>query len=142
MFSTIGITRPRDRSGYARLDYGGNLALLREAERAGVDRFAYVSVLNGPTLRGSVRLADAKERFVAELVSSSLRHTIIRPTGFFADMRAFLAMAERGRCYVVGAGQRRINPISGRDLAVACADAAISGVKEIEVGGPDVFTHE
>ncbi len=142
VFSALGITRPSDRSGYEQVDYGGNLALLREAERAGVDRFAYVSVLNGPAMRGRVRLAEAKERFVAELVSSSLRHTVIRPTGFFADMRAFLGMAERGRCYLVGAGQQRINPISGRDLAAACADAAFRAVEEIEVGGPDVFTHE
>lgn len=42
VFSTIGITRQRDGVGYEEVDYGGNLALLREAERAGVKQFVYV----------------------------------------------------------------------------------------------------
>ena len=43
VFSTVGITRQRDRVSYQQVDYGGNLALLREAERAGVRHFTYVA---------------------------------------------------------------------------------------------------
>lgn len=119
VFSSIGITRQRDGVGYAQVDYGGNLSLLREAEKSGVVRFLYVSVLHGQELRGHVRLAAAKERFVDQLRQSSLDAVVVRPPAYFSDMTAFLTMAAKGRVYLVGSGQQRMNPISGRDLAGA-----------------------
>jgi uncharacterized protein YbjT (DUF2867 family) len=141
VFSSIGITRQRDRVGYEDVDYGGNLALLREAERAGVRRFVYVSVLHGRELRDRVRLAAAKERFVDALRDSPVASTVIRPPGYFSDMAAFLDMARKGRAYLIGDGQRRMNPISGADLARQCVDAARAGVDELAVGGPDTLSH-
>jgi uncharacterized protein YbjT (DUF2867 family)/mRNA-degrading endonuclease RelE of RelBE toxin-antitoxin system len=141
VYSTIGITRQRDHLTYEQVDYAGNLALLLEAERAGVQRFTYVAVFGGGLLR-TVRLVDAKERFVDALVAGPLQHTIVRPTGFFSDMEAVLDMAARGRVYLVGDGQHRINPISGRDLAVACVQATESGSRQIEVGGPEIFSYQ
>jgi uncharacterized protein YbjT (DUF2867 family) len=141
VFSALGVTRPRDGVGYEQVDYRGNLAVLREAERSGVTRFAYVSVFNGEKMRHSVELADAKERFVAALVSSPVDHTIIRPTGFFSDMRSYLSMARRGRSYLIGDGQHQINPISGSDVAVACIEAAEAGHPVLDIGGPDLLRH-
>ncbi len=86
-------------------------------------------------------LADAKERFVQALREGSLAPTVIRPTGFFSDMESYLRMAERGRCWLVGDGRARINPISGADLAVVCADAIADGDRAVDVGGPETFTH-
>jgi len=143
VFSSVGITRQRDGAGYGQVDYGGNLSLLREAERAAVKRFLYVSVLRGRELRGTVALAAAKERFVDELRASPLITTVIRPTGYFSDMRAFLTMAEKGRVYLVGDGTKRMNPISGSDLAEVCvATAAADKRADIDVGGPDILTHQ
>ena len=34
-----------------------------------------------------MKLVDAKERFVQALAASPVGHTIVRPTGFFSDMR-------------------------------------------------------
>jgi hypothetical protein len=56
-------------------------------------------------------------------------------------MMAYLQMAKKGRGYVFGSGEYRINPIHGEDLAEVCLDAAIGCKKEINVGGPDVLTH-
>jgi uncharacterized protein YbjT (DUF2867 family) len=98
-------------------------------------------VFDGPRLRSTVRLAQAKERFVDALEVAPIEHTVVRPTGFFSDMAAFLTMARRGRAFLVGDGQRRINPVSGDDLATACVEAALSGCREREVGGPEVFSH-
>jgi uncharacterized protein YbjT (DUF2867 family) len=139
--STIGITRQRDGVGYEQVDFAGNLALLREAERAGAGRFLYVSVLHGPELRRTVALAAAKERFVDALRASSLPSTVVRPTGYFSDMESFFDMARRGVAFVFGDGRQRMNPISGTDLARACVTAA-DGVEELEVGGPDVLTQK
>jgi len=142
VFSTIGITRQRDGKTYDDVDFRGNLAVLHEAERSGVERFVYVSVLHGRQLRSTVLLAAAKERFVDALTVSPIRSVVVRPTGYFSDMMAFLDMARRGTASLIGDGRRRMNPISGSDLAAACIDAAHAVAAEVEVGGPETFTHE
>lgn len=142
VFSALGITRQRDGVKYLDVDYRGNLALLRLAETAGVARFAYVSVLHGPELRKTVRLAAAKEKFVDALTASAVSSVVVRPTGYFSDMGEFLAMAGRGVASLIGDGHWAINPISGRDVAAACVDAARSTATEVQVGGPDTYTYE
>ncbi|MDN5796054.1 MAG: SDR family oxidoreductase [Intrasporangium sp.] len=142
VFSALGITRQRDGVKYLDVDYRGNLALLHLAEQTGVARFVYVSLLHGRDLRNSVRLATAKEKFVDALTASSVPSVVVRPTGYFSDMGEFLTMAGRGVVSLIGDGQLRINPISGRDAAAACVDAARSAATEVQVGGPDVYTYE
>lgn len=139
VFSSIGITRTRDGFTYDAVDYRGNLNLLREAERVGVKRFVYVSVLHGRENR-NIAVIDAKERFVDALERSTLSSCIVRPTGFFNDMAEFFEMARKGRVYLFGDGNDKLNPISGTDLARVCADAVASTRHEVEVGGPRVFT--
>ena len=56
-------------------------------------------------------------------------------------MLEYLKMARQGRGYVFGSGENRINPIHGEDLAAVCVDAVNRPEKEIEVGGPDVLSH-
>lgn len=141
-FSALGITRQHDGVTYMDVDYRGNLALLQQAENAGVARFVYVSVLHGPELRTAVGLAAAKEKFVDALTDSPVSSVVVRPTGYFSDMDEFLTMAGRGVVSVIGDGQVRINPISGRDVAAACLAATESTETEVEVGGPDVLTYE
>ncbi len=141
VFSALGITRQADGLRYDDVDYGANLALLREAERAGVRRFVYVSVLHPEHTRHTDMVA-AKERFVAALRQSQLEAVIVRPTGFFSDMTEFLRMAEAGRVWVFGDGGCKINPIHGADLAAACVDAFAADVApgERPIGGPETLT--
>jgi nucleoside-diphosphate-sugar epimerase len=56
-------------------------------------------------------------------------------------MLEYLKMAQQGRGYVFGSGEYRINPIHGQDLAEVCVSATDSDETEINVGGPDIFTH-
>ncbi|WP_425100577.1 SDR family oxidoreductase [Tropicibacter sp. S64] len=137
--SALGITRQADGLGYRDVDYGANLILLREAERAGVQRFAYVHVLNAKAMR-HVPLVAAKADFVDVLLASSLPSTVIAPSGYFSDMEAFLAMARSGRVWLFGSGAPRINPIHGADLAFAIAEATEGGRGWLDIGGPDVLT--
>ena len=51
VFSSVGITRQRDGLTFRDVDYQGNKNLLDIALRAGVRKFVYVSVFNGPQLR-------------------------------------------------------------------------------------------
>jgi uncharacterized protein YbjT (DUF2867 family) len=140
VFSSIGITRQRERFTYEAVDYKGNANLLAEAERSSVPRFVYVSIFDGPHLR-ELAMVEAKERFVAALAASPVAHSIIRPTGFFSDAAAFLSMARKGLVVLAGDGTARINPISGRDLAAVCVDAIVDGTPEIDVGGPEAFSY-
>ncbi|MCB1307055.1 MAG: SDR family oxidoreductase [Leptospiraceae bacterium] len=122
VFSSIGITRQRDGLTYRDVDLGANLNLLRDAGQTGVKRFVYVSVLN-PQVFGTNPMVAAKEEFCRILQSSELPGLIIRPTGFFNDMREFYEMARRGRVYLFGNGRTRINPVHGADLAAFIMDA-------------------
>lgn len=139
--SSLGITRQADGFGYRDVDYQANLNLLREAEAAGVKRFAYVHVLNAPLMAG-VPLVDAKAAFVDALQASDMPATVIAPTGYFSDMGEILDMAKRGRVWLFGDGSKRLNPIHGADLAVATADATDAQRGWAEIGGPDVLTQD
>lgn len=140
VFSSLGLTRQKDDVSFMEVDYQANKNILELALASGVERFIFVSVLNGASLR-EIPVLDARERFVDELKASRLDHTIIRPTGFFSDMTEFLQMAMSGRTYLIGDGRKKINPIHGADLARVCVDAVKSGEKEVEAGGPVVYSY-
>ncbi|MBO6537511.1 MAG: SDR family oxidoreductase [Balneolaceae bacterium] len=139
VISTIGITRQRDGLTYMDVDYQANMNLLAEASRAGVKKFIYVSAIGGERHR-HLQIFKAKERFVDVLKQSGLEYTIVRPNGFFSDLNEILFMAKRGRVYMFGDGEYKLNPIHGSDLAEVIVQAIAQSVKEIEVGGPDVLT--
>jgi len=140
VFSSIGITRQKDRLSYKDVDYQGNRNILDLALKSPVQKFIFVSVYNANLLK-YIPIVGAREAFVDDLKSISLDSNIIRPTGYFSDMTAFLEMALSGRIYLIGNGKKRLNPIHGADLAKVCVDAVDSRQKEIPVGGPETFTH-
>lgn len=140
VFSSVGITKQKDGLTFQDVDYRGNRNLLTTALWAGVKKFIYVSVFRGPALL-HLDIVKAHEDFVSTLRASGMDYSIIRPTGFFSDMEEYLTMAEKGRVYLFGKGDNRINPIHGADLAAVCVDAAREGAREVDVGGPDVLTH-
>jgi uncharacterized protein YbjT (DUF2867 family) len=139
VFSSIGITRQKDGLTFRDVDYQGNVNLLEVALRASVKKFVYVSAFNGPRLR-HLEIIDAHEAFVDVLEASGIDCVVLRPTGYFSDMGEVLEMARRGRVWLIGSGNSRVNPIHGADLAVACVDAIEGSDPEIDVGGPQTFT--
>ncbi|WP_298475601.1 SDR family oxidoreductase [uncultured Maribacter sp.] len=139
VISTVGITRQKDGLTYMDVDYQANLNLLNEAKRAGVKKFIYVSAINGNKYR-HLKIFEAKEKFVDALRNSGLEYVVIRPNGFFSDMKDFLDMAKNGKIYLFGNGEQKFNPIHGEDLAIVCLQAIKSTSNEIIVGGPDILT--
>ncbi len=139
VISTIGITRQNDGLTYMDVDYRANMNLLDEAKKTGVKHFVYVSAINGDKHR-NLKIFDAKENFVDALKVSGLNYTIVRPNGFFSDMKDFLQMAKSGRVYLFGSGNQKFNPIHGEDLARAILDTLDEYNKEFTIGGPDVFS--
>ena len=140
VISTVGITKQKDGLTYMDVDYQANMNLLQEAKKSRVKKFIYISVLNGENFR-NLKICEAKELFVDQLIKSGLDYCIIRPNGFFSDMTEFFAMAKKGRVYLFGDGELKMNPIHGKDLAVVCVDAIDRSDKEIKVGGPETLTH-
>jgi len=139
VISTIGITRQKDGLTYLDVDYKANINLLEEAKKAGVKHFVYVSAINGDKHR-NLKIFEAKEKFVDALKSSGLNYTIVRPNGFFSDMKDFLQMAKSGRVYLFGSGNQKFNPIHGEDLARAIVNNLDDKNKEQTIGGPDVLS--
>lgn len=139
VISTVGIIRQKDGLTYMDVDYQANMNLLHEAKVAGVKQFIYVSAINGDKMR-HLKIMEAKEQFVDALKIWDFDYTVIRPNGFFSDMKDFLEMAKRGRVYLFGNGEYKLNPIDGADLAQVVVDSIGSDQREIEVGGPDILT--
>lgn len=139
VISTVGITRQKDGLTYMDVDYQANMNLLEEAKKAGVKHFVYVSAINGNKYR-NLKIFEAKEKFVDALKVSGLNYTIVRPNGFFSDMKDFLQMAKSGRVYLFGSGHQKFNPIHGKDLATFIVDNVEETNKELTIGGPDVLS--
>ena len=139
VISTVGITRQKDGLTYMDVDYQANINLLEEAKKSSVSHFVYVSAINGDKHR-HLKIFEAKEKFVDALKTSGLNYTIVRPNGFFSDMKDFLQMAKSGRVYLFGSGNQRFNPIHGEDLANAIVDNLEDYNNELTVGGPDILS--
>lgn len=142
VFSALGASSRFDRGPrrhYRDTDTKPNLRLLDAAERAGVARFAYVTLLHAEKLRGNAYV-DAHEEVVDALRSRPIAHTVIRANGFFSIYDEMLGAARKDRLRLVGEPDRLHNPIHDHDLAVACADALEQGAEQIEVGGPETLT--
>ncbi|MFC1938154.1 SDR family oxidoreductase [Chloroflexota bacterium] len=139
VFSSIGISRQKDKLTYRDVDYQGNKNILDIALAKSVKKFIYVSVFNAH-LYEHLEIVKAHEDFVRDLQNSGLEYTVIRPTGYFSDMTEFLKMAKSGRVYLIGNGGNKINPIHGVDLAKVCVDAMNGKESEVPVGGPVTYT--
>ncbi len=141
VFSSLGITHQKDNVTYMDVDYGVNSHLLQEAQVSGsVQRFLFVTAARPELFPGNAIL-EAREKFISELRASSISGCVVRGTGFFSDMNEFLKMAQKGRVYLFGNGENKMNPVHGADLAQACVDQFEQDDLEIVVGGPDILTY-
>ncbi len=140
VFSSLGMTRPDFVHSSFDVDYQANLNILREAEKAKVRKFVYISVFNAQKMM-EIENIQAHEKFVGELHASVLDYAVVRPTGYFSDMAQFLNMARNGFMFSLGEGDRKSNPIHGADLAKVCVDAAEGDKSDIEAGGPEILTY-
>jgi len=140
VFSSLGITKQKDGLKYEDVDYKGNLNLLNESLKSGVKKFLYVSVAHAEMFP-DLEIIKAKEKFVRQLKNAPIEHIIIRPSGFFSDLKEILQMAQKGRVWLLGSGNYRVNPISGRDLARVCWEATQGRQTEVEAGGPKIYSH-
>jgi len=141
VFSSVGITRQKDRLTFRDVDYQGNKNILDITRQKSIEKFIFVSISNVHLFR-HLEIVKCREEFVDDLKKSGLNYTVIRPTGYFSDISEFLKMAISGKIYLLGDGKNKINPIHGADLAKVCVDGVINNKNEISVGGPEIYTGE
>ena len=139
VFSALGLTSPHPQYTSYDVDYLGNKRILDQALAEKISRFIYVSVFNEDKMADILSI-KAHELFVADLKKSGLSWAVIRPNGYFSDMGRFFSMAQSGHIFMVGEGEKKINPIHGADLAKACVDSVEGESREIAIGGPDIYT--
>jgi uncharacterized protein YbjT (DUF2867 family) len=139
VFSALGLTSPHPQYTSYDVDYLGNKRILDQAVDEKIARFIYISVFNEDKM-AEILSIKAHELFVADLKKSGLSWAVIRPNGYFSDMGRFFSMAQSGHIFMIGEGEKKINPIHGADLAKVCVDAVEGECREIAVGGPDIYT--
>lgn len=142
--STLGVRSLAPRPTPWEVDYEGNLNVLTAAKAAGVQHFIFVGVLHGRAWRASIPVLEPRERFIDTLSQSGLPWTVLRPPGAFNDMELIFRQARRGRVFLIGTGEARINPIHATDIAREVARAlADTDMREktYDIGGPEVFTY-
>jgi uncharacterized protein YbjT (DUF2867 family) len=125
--------------------------LVQAAERAGVQRFVFFSVL-GASTRSRARLMRAKAVAERAIVESSLAHTVFAPSIVYAPRDPYLRLLERFSLLPVmpipGAGTAAFQPIWAEDVA-DCVMAALPGGPladasdgaRYELAGPETLTH-
>src|SRR5438874_10212202 len=103
--------------------------LVRAAERAGVERFVFFSVL-GASTRSRARLLRAKAIAERALVESSLTHTVFAPSIVYSPSDPYLRLLERLSLLPVmpisGSGGAAFQPIWAEDVA-DCVMQALPG---------------
>ena len=119
-------------------DYG-NRALLAEAVAAGVERFGCVSPFGGMYM-ASIEYIRAHESFAAQLKGSGLDYLIVRTTPFFSSFDDLIWDAQKGTVSLRGDGFATVNPVHEADLAALCVVAMAGKEREIDAGGPIVYT--
>lgn len=140
VFSSLGMIKPDFVHTVFDVDYQGNMNLLFEALKSGVKKFVYVSVFDAHRMM-NIPNVQAHEKFVKELQAAKIESAVIRPNGYYSEIGQFVARARRGFMFWIGDGFVLSNPIHGADLADVCADAVDRNEREVEVGGPEVFTY-
>jgi uncharacterized protein YbjT (DUF2867 family) len=123
----------------------GSLALVAAAERAGVQRFVFVSYAGlSDSAARCFPLAAAKRAVERQLIASSMRHVIVRPDAFqelWLSARSGFDW-QRGRVIILGRGEAQARYVAIDDVAQAVAHWAMADDAPpiVEFGGPEAVT--
>ena len=142
IITTVGLTRTSAEVTNYDIDYQGNLNLLNEAKRAGVKKFAYVSVLKADKAP-KVPMLHAKYLLEEALKASGIDYVIFRPTGYFYDIaKVFKPMIEKGEVTLLGKKPVSANVIDTTDLADFMLLHLGDRNKTYDIGGTETYTYE
>ena len=142
VITTVGLTKGSASVSNYDIDYQGNLNILREAQKAGIRNFVYISVIKADTAP-DVPMVNAKYLFENELKKSGLTYVIHRPTGYFYDIvKVFRPMIEKGEVTLLGKEPVSANVISTEDFADFIVKHLTDENKTYSIGGKETYTYE
>lgn len=142
VITTVGLTGASAKVTNYQIDYEGNLNILREAERAGVKRFTYISVIKADKAP-KIPMLHSKYLFEEELKKSKLTWVIHRPTGYFYDIvKVFRPMIEEGKVKLLGKKPVHANVIATEDFAEFIVKSMLDENKTYNVGGKETYSYE
>lgn len=121
------------------IDHKAHSHVLALADRCGAQHFVLLSAIC--VQRPYLAFQQAKLAFEAELISSGLRYSIVRPTAFFKSLSGQIERVRSGKPFLLfGDGTlTACKPISNRDLAAyiaGCLTEAERWNKVLPIGGP------
>ncbi|WP_100714665.1 SDR family oxidoreductase [Leptospira perolatii] len=131
----------REKRTFEEINFQGNLNILDAAVKAKVSKFVYTSFLRVDGIQ-EAEYIKSHDRFSQAVKESGIDYAIVRPTAFFSLLLEFLTLAKKGIGFVIGNGKPKINPIHEKDVAKAVVEALEGDLKEINIGGPDIFTRD
>lgn len=141
VITTVGLTGTSATITNYDIDYQGNLNLLREAQRAGVKHFSYISVIKADS-DPQVPMLHAKYLFEQELKKSGISWVIHRPTGYFYDIaKVFMPMIEKGQVTLLGKEDVHANVIDTPDFAQFIVLHMTDDNKMFDVGGKETYSY-
>ncbi len=142
VISTVGLTGASATTTNYDIDYRGNLNLLKEAQRAKVKGFTYISVIKADS-DPKVPMLHAKALFEEELKKSGIPYVIHRPTGYFYDIaKVFMPMIEKGEVSLLGREDAHANVIDTPDFADFIVLHMGDQNKTYNVGGRETYSYE
>jgi len=145
----VGIIEERGGQTFQKVHYEGTANMVDEAKAAGIKHFIYVSAL-GADINSPFPYAKTKAQAEAELKSSGIPYTIIRPSlvigpgGGFVEKMLDLVNAPGPFLPVPGSGETKFQPIFVDDL-VRCIVSTIGNPEALgrtyEIGGPEHLSY-
>ncbi len=145
VITTMGLTGASTTVTAYDVDYQGNLNLYKEAVKAGVKKFNYVSVIacREPGAE-KIPMLHAKAMFEDEIFKGNTDYVIYRPTGYFYDIcKVFKPYVDKGEMQLLkGHHDVKANVIDCPDFAKFIIEHMEDTNKIYEVGGRETYTYE
>lgn len=144
LISTVGKSISlfkNDKGTYDSIDHYGNRNILLEAEKSGVKRVIFTSIM-GCGGDNPLKLSKVHYRVEKLIAEKFTNYTIFRPSGFFSGLNDLIILGKRGIIPVIGDGESMTNSIHQTDLASAIRDMLTAGPPIIKIGGPVIHTRK
>ena len=121
------------------IDHAAHLTVLRAAQSARIPQFVQLSAIC--VQKPLLAFQHAKLAFEAELMTSGLIWSIVRPTAYFKSLSGQVARVQAGKAFLLfGDGEMTAcKPISDRDLGTYLVDCLTDPARQtriLPIGGP------
>ncbi len=145
VITTMGLTGASTKFTSYDIDYKGNMNLYREAVKAGVKKFNYISVISCDEKGAEeVPMLHAKYLVEQDIKKGEMDWVIYRPTGYFYDIaKVFKPYVEKGEMQLLkGYGGVKANVVDCPDFAQFIVEHMNDTNKTYNVGGKETYTYE